>query len=459
MTDHTAVVAYLDEHKTQFDAELFDFLRMPSVSTDPSLATETRKTAEWVAARARTAGVPDVKLIETPLHPVVYGRWISSPDKPTILIYGHYDVQPVDPVELWESDPFEPTERDGKIYARGSSDMKMNLLAILQGIEAIAHTKGSLPINLILLLEGEEEIGSPNLPKVVKDYAAELKSDVIMSGDGGMQGIGQPGLAIGLKGLAGCQIDLTTSSTDLHSGGYGAAVPNAVRAIAELATSFHNPDGSVAIEGFYDDVRPLTDEERADIAAVPAKSDEAFMEEAGVTAIVGEAGYTVQELRWTRPTIDFNGIWGGFTGEGSKTVTPAQAHLKITSRLVPDQRPGRILELIETHVHKHMPKGATVEIQKKTGQANPFLLPKDAPGMAEAIAVLGQIFGTPPALIRSGGTVPITDVFTEILGIGPVTIGFGLPDSRAHAPNEWIRPEEVTISRLAYAEYLLALGG
>jgi acetylornithine deacetylase/succinyl-diaminopimelate desuccinylase-like protein len=337
--------------------------------------------------------------------------------------------------------------------------MKMNLLGILQGLEALAQTNGELPINVILLLEGEEEIGSPNLPKVVADYAAELKADIILSGDGGLQGVGQPGLAIGLKGLAGCQIDLTTSSTDLHSGGYGAAVPNAVRAIVELAATFHNPDGSVAVEGFYDDVRPLTEEERADIAAAPAKSDEEFMEEAGVTAVVGEEGYTVQELRWTRPTIDFNGIWGGFTGEGSKTVTPAKAHLKITSRLVPDQRPQKILELIQAHVGKHTPKGATVEFQLKTGQANPFLLAKDAPGMAEAIAVLGQIFGTPPALVRSGGTVPITDVFTEILGIGPVTIGFGLPGSRAHAPNEWIRPEEVAISRLAYAEYFAALGG
>jgi len=459
MTDQVAISDYLDAHAEQFDTELFDVLRMPSVSTDPSLAAETRKTAEWVAERARKAGVPDVTLIETPLHPVVYGRWITSSDKPKLLIYGHYDVQPVDPVELWDSDPFEPTLRDGKIYARGSSDMKMNLLAILQGIEAIAKTRGSLPIDLILLLEGEEEIGSPNLPKVVQDYAAELEPDIIMSGDGGMQGIGQPGLAIGLKGLAGCQIDLTTSSTDLHSGGYGAAVPNAVRAIAHLAASFHNDDGSVAVEGFYDDVRPLTDEEKADIAAVKTKSDDEFMEEAGVSAIVGEEGYTVQELRWTRPTIDFNGIWGGFTGEGSKTVTPAKAHLKITSRLVPDQRPQKILDLIEAHVQKHLPTGASVEIQRKTGQANPFLLPKDAPGMAEAISVLGQIFGTPPALVRSGGTVPITDVFTEILGIGPVTIGFGLPGSRAHAPNEWVRPEEIAISRRAYAEYFMALGG
>lgn len=459
MTTPETIASYLDQHAARFDAELLEFLRMPSISTDPAHAADTRRTAEWVAERARQSGVPDVTLIETPLHPVVYGRWITSPDKPTLLIYGHYDVQPVDPIELWESDPFEPTERDGKIFARGASDMKMNLLGILQGVEAIARTRGSLPVNLILLLEGEEEIGSPNLPKVVQDYAAELKSDIILSGDGSMQGIGQPGLTIGLKGLAGCQIDLTTSSTDLHSGGYGAAVPNAVRAIAQLASTFHNPDGSVAVEGFYEDVRPLTAEERADIAAVTYKSDEEFMQEAGITAIVGEAGYTVQELRWTRPTIDFNGIWGGFTGEGSKTVTPAQAHLKITSRLVPDQRPAKILELIEAHVRKHLPVGASVEVVPGKGQANPFLLPKDAPGMAEAIAVLGQIFGTPPVLGRSGGTVPITDVFTEILGIGPVTIGFGLPGSRAHAPNEWVRPEEIAISRLAYAEYITALGG
>lgn len=456
---NSSLRAYLDDHTAEFDAELFEFLRIPSISTEPAHAADTRRAAEWVADRARRAGFPEVSLIETPLHPVVYGRWITSPHQPTLLIYGHYDVQPVDPVDLWDSDPFEPTERDGRIYARGAADMKMNMLGILQGLEALARTRGSLPIGVTLLFEGEEEIGSPNLPQVVADYQDQLRSDVILSGDGGMLGPGRPALAIGLKGLAGCQIDLTTSSTDLHSGSYGAAVPNAIRALCDLAATFHAPDGSVAVEGFYDDVRPLTDEERADIAAVEPPTDEEFMAEAGVTAIVGEAGYTVQELRWARPTIDFNGIWGGFTGEGSKTVTPAQAHLKLTSRLVPDQRPDRILELIQRHVERHLPAGASVEFQLKTGKANPFLLPKDAPGMAEAVAVLGEIFGTPPAFVRSGGTVPITDVFTEILGVGPVTIGFGLPGSRAHAPNEWIRPDEVPIARLAYAAFAEALGG
>jgi acetylornithine deacetylase/succinyl-diaminopimelate desuccinylase-like protein len=459
MAEYASVAAYLDAHAEQFDAELNEFLRIPSVSTAPAHAADTRRAAEWVAERVRQAGAPEVELIETPLHPVVYGRWGTSDQKPTLLIYGHYDVQPVDPIELWESDPFEPTLRDGKIYARGASDMKMNLLSGLQGLEALAQVKGELPINVVFLLEGEEEIGSPNLPKVVAEKAAEMKPDIIMSGDGGMFDIGRGGLSIGFKGLAGCQVNLTTSSTDLHSGGYGAAVPNAVRAIAELATSFHNADGSVAIEGFYDDVRPLSDEEKADIAAVDYKSDDAFIAEAGITEITGEAGYTVQELIWTRPTIDFNGIWGGFTGEGNKTVTPAKAHLKITSRLVPDQRPQKILELITKHIEKHTPKGATIEIENYEGSANPSVLSKDAPGLAEAISVLTHIFGTAPALTRAGGTVPIVDVFSEVLGIAPVTIGFGLPGSRAHAPNEWVRPDEVAISRRAYADYFAALGG
>ncbi len=459
MPEHTSVADYLDAHAKEFDAELDAFLRLPSISTDPSHAADTRRAAEWVADRARAAGVPEVELIETPLHPVVYGRWITSDQKPTLLIYGHYDVQPIDPIELWESDPFEPTLRDGKIYARGASDMKMNLLSGLQGLEALAQVNGELPINVVLLLEGEEEIGSPNLPKVVADKAAEMNPDIIMSGDGGMFDIGHGGLSIGFKGLAGCQVNLTTSSTDLHSGGYGAAVPNAVRAIAELATTFHNADGSVAVAGFYDDVRPLSDEEKADIAAVDYKSDEKFIAEAGITEITGEDGYSVQELIWTRPTIDFNGIWGGFTGEGNKTVTPARAHLKITSRLVPDQRPAKILELIARHIESHTPAGATVDIENYPGSANPSVLSKDAPGLAEAISVLTQIFGTAPALTRAGGTVPIVDVFSEVLGIAPVTIGFGLPGSRAHAPNEWIRPEEVAISRRAYADYFAALGG
>lgn len=448
---------YLDQNQARFDDELIDFLRIPSVSTAPERNDDVRRAAEWVRLRLRAAGVPFTELIETPKHPVVFGRWASRPERPTILLYGHYDVQPAEPLELWTSPPFEPSVRDGRLYARGSADMKANMVALIQAIEAIGKTSGQLPVNLLILFEGEEEIGSPNLPEVVRGRRDQLKSDVALSADGGMHGKEKPSLSVGLKGLTGCQIDVRTGQTDLHSGSYGAAVPNAIQVLVQLAATLHRPDGTVAIEGFYDDVRSLTEREKASIAAIES-DDDAFLAEAGTVGLWGEPGFSLLERRWTRPTVDFNGIWGGYQGQGAKTVTPCEAHAKITCRLVPGQTPETVTARIREHVTKHAPHYATVSIEPLKGSAHPYSLDLDSPYLTTAAETLHGIYDVQPRFVRSGGTVPITDVFRQELGIDTITIGFALPGSRSHAPNEWFDPSELPRARTVYAKFLENLG-
>jgi acetylornithine deacetylase/succinyl-diaminopimelate desuccinylase-like protein len=448
--------AYLDQHHDPHYEALLDFLRIPSVSTDPARATDTANAADWVAAKLRAAGVPEVELLPTPGHPVVFGRWHDAVGAPTLLVYGHYDVQPPDPLDLWETPPFEPTERDGLLYARGSADMKANLLTLVQAVEAFARTTGKPPINLTFLFEGEEEIGSPNLPAVIRANRDRLACDVALSADGGMFAADTPSLTVALKGIVGCQLDLRTGSTDLHSGSYGAAVPNAVQQLVRLAATFHDATDRVAVAGFYDDVRPLTDGDRAELAAVPF--DEAdYRAEAGVDTLWGESGYTPLERRWTRPTLDLNGIWGGFQGDGTKTVTPCEAHLKITCRLVPDQDPEQILKLLERHVAQHTPPGITTTLRGMTGSSFPYALDRTTPALATARAVLRELYGKDPLIVRSGGTVPITEVFKRDLGVDTVTIGFGLPGSRAHAPNEWFRLANFDLARRTYTAFFAAM--
>ncbi len=448
---------YLQENEQRFDNELMEFIRIPSVSTAPERSEDVRKAAEWVKRRLRGAGVPFVELLDTPRHPVVFGRWVTSDEKPTVLIYGHYDVQPAEPLELWESSPFEPVVRDGRLYARGSSDMKANLSTLIQAIEAIGKTAGSLPVNLLLLIEGEEEIGSPNLPAIVAERKDQLEAHFALSADGGMSHATRPSLSVGLKGLTGCQINLRTGSTDLHSGSYGAAVPNAVQVLAQLVSTFHNPENSVAIDGFYDDVRPLTSQEKAAIEVVPT-DDDGFLLESGTFALWGEPDFSVLERRWTRPTLDFNGMWGGFQGQGAKTVTPCEAHVKITCRLVPDQHPDRIMDLVEQHIIRHAPAYAEITVDRMKGSAHPYSLDLDTPALRTAFETLTEIYGIEPHYVRSGGTVPITDVFKQQLGIPTITLGFAKPGSRAHAPNEWFDMADLPLARNVYANFLERIG-
>jgi acetylornithine deacetylase/succinyl-diaminopimelate desuccinylase-like protein len=448
--------SYLAEREAAAREELIGLLRIPSVSTAPERTQDVHHAAEWVVERLTQAGVPEVGYFPSSGHPVIQGRWHVGDDRPTVLVYGHYDVQPAEPLDLWESPPFEPAVRDGKLYARGAADMKGNLLATIQAIEALAHENGAPPVNVIFLFEGEEEIGSPNLPAVVAAHRDQLACDVVLSADGGMKGPETPSLTIALKGVAACQVDLRTGSTDLHSGGFGAFSPNAVQAMAQLAATFHTPEGAVAVAGFYDQVRELTTEDRAEIAAAGI-TDAQLQQLAGVQALWGESGYSAVERQGARPTLDLNGIWGGFQGEGVKTVTPCQAHLKITCRLVADQDPATILDLIEQHVARHCPPGATATVIRLSASAKPFLLRRDDPALTTAKRVLRDLYRADPLIVRSGGSVPITEVFQRELGRDTVTIGWGMPNSRAHAPNEWVGVNDFALARRGYAAFFAAL--
>jgi acetylornithine deacetylase/succinyl-diaminopimelate desuccinylase-like protein len=439
--------------------ELVELLRMPSVSTDPTHASDVAMTAAWVQDRLRRAGVPVVDMVETPLHPVVIGEWMVDEALPTVLIYGHYDVQPEEPVDLWETPAFEPTIRHGRIYARGSSDMKGNLLTAIQGVEAVAEAHGGQPpINVKFIFEGEEEIGSPNLRQAVREHRERLAADAVLSADGGQFGPDTPSLTVALKGLGGCQVNLRTANADLHSGMFGAKVPNAVQAMVQLAATFHDADGRIAIDGFYDDVVDLTDEERAEIGLV-AEDEEALKERLGLKALWGEPGWTAREREWGRPTLDLNGIWGGFQGDGIKTVTPCEAHLKITCRLVPDQTPQGVVERIRGHVERHCPPGATAEVVPLPGSATPFAVDRSNPVHLAAGEVLAELFGSPPVITRAGGTIPATGIFQDELGIDTVNYAWSMPGSGAHAPNEWYRLEDYLRGRSGYAALIERLAG
>jgi acetylornithine deacetylase/succinyl-diaminopimelate desuccinylase-like protein len=445
---------YLDEHETEHMEALKELLRIPSVSALPAHAPDINRAAEWVAARLRSIGLPEVELLPTEgAGPAVFGRWHVADNRPTALIYAHYDVQPGDPFDLWETPPFEPVVRDGAIYARGATDDKGGLLGAVNGIEAYTRTVGGPPINLIFLFEGEEEIGSPTLPKLVAAEKDRLACDVIFSADGGMYGPDNLSLSLSSKGMAACQIDLRTAATDLHSGQYGATVPNAPRALAQLLATLHDDDNRVAVAGFYDAVRPYSAEDRAEIARTPF-DERGYMADIGVTELVGERGFTPRERAGSRPTLDINGIWGGFQGDGTKTVTPCEAHAKITCRLVKNQEPVQILDLIERHVAANTPPGATVTVTRFGGSARPFEIPRDNPYLTIAADVLTEIGGKEPLYTREGGTLPIAEVFQRELGADMVFFAWGMPDCRAHAPNEVMKLEHYRAQANGYASLL-----
>jgi acetylornithine deacetylase/succinyl-diaminopimelate desuccinylase-like protein len=447
---------HLAAHEAEYLDEVLDLLRIPSISTGPEHRDDVRRAAEWVADRMRRAGIPEVEIAPSDGHPIVLGRWMVGENRPTVMIYGHYDVQPAVPLELWRTPPFEPTIVDGRIYARGASDMKANLLSAIQAIEALRATAGAPPVNVIFFFEGEEETGSPNLPPFVAANRDRLKCDVVLSADSMMDGPDKPVLVTALKGIIGCQIDLRTGETDLHSGGYGAAVLNAAQVAGRLAASFHNSDGTVAINGFYDAVLPLTELDRADIA-LGAENLDGMIASSGVYTRWGEAGYTDTERVYARPTLDLNGMWSGFTGEGAKTVTPCEAHIKLTCRLVPDQDPDAVLDLIRAHVERHIPAGVQATITPLNGAAYPFAISRDHPAMLKTGAVLKELYGVEPTHVRVGASIPVTGIFQRELGADTVELGFSQPGSGAHAPNEWYRLDDLALGRRAYCAVLEAL--
>ncbi len=448
---------YLSRRQAVSLEELKSLLSIPSISALPEHADDVRQTAQWVADRLQAAGLERVEVLPTGGHPVVYAEWLHAGEKPTILIYGHFDVQPVDPLDLWTSPPFVPDVRDGRIYARGASDMKGNLLESVLGVEALLRTQGELPVNVKFLMEGQEEIGSPQLPDFVVANRELLACDLVVSADGGQWGEEQPELLLGLKGLAGVQVDVYGPKIDLHSGLYGGAVLNPIHALVRILDSMRSQDGRITVDGFYDDLIPLSEAEREAIAEVPF--DEAsYKNQIGVEALAGEPGYTPLERLWARPTLEVNGIWGGFQGEGTKTVLPSEAHAKISCRLVPNQDPGLIVQVLRAHVERYTPPGARVEVQPLPGAAKPYLIPPEHWGNQATAEVLTDLYGRNPYHTRSGGSIPACGIFLQGLGAHTVSFGFALEDERAHSPNEFLRLTSFERGQRAWASLLRRLG-
>ena len=448
---------FIDNHKAQYVAELSDFLRIPSVSSLSEHADDVKLAAEWVADRLRKAGMEAVAVMPTGGHPVVCGHWLHAPGKPTVLIYGHFDVQPADPLELWTTPPFEPEVRDDRIYARGASDNKGNMLIPIIAVEAMLQSDGGLPVNVKFLFEGQEEIGSPQLADFLKNNRELFACDLILNADSGQWSEDQPSLLTSLRGLCGLQLDVTGADTDLHSGMYGGAVQNPIHALVQILNSMRGLDGRILIEGFYDEVRELSDAEKTQIGSLPFDEAE-FMGRVGVTELYGEPGFSNPERIWTRPTLELNGIWGGFQGEGLKTVLPNKAHAKITCRLVADQDPKHINSLIETHIRENIPPGVKVEITPVDSNANPYLMPADLPGSLAAIEILTELYGKKPLLIREGGSVPILSLLLEHLGAYATCFGFGMNDEKFHAPDEFFRLKSFELGQRAYCKILDRLG-
>ncbi|MGD7654131.1 MAG: dipeptidase [Verrucomicrobiales bacterium] len=414
--------------------DLFKFLRFPSISTSSSHAPDVRACATWLVERLEDMGLL-VRLHETPKHPIVIAKNAHKPGRRHVMIYGHYDVQPVDPLELWESPPFEPEIRDGKIWARGATDNKGQMFAHALGVDAMLAENPDLPVNLTFLFEGEEEIGSPNLAQFLVHNCDELKPDVIAISDTGMVAPGVPTLGYGLRGITCCEAILRGPSGDLHSGLFGGSVANPASAIGRLVASLHKIDGTVAISGFYDDVRPLEQWERTMWSHVPGVSDMDYLTVTKSPGLYGEPGYSTMERVSSRPTAEVNGIGGGYQGEGSKTVLPSEAFAKLSFRLVPDQDPKRIMELVAHHLEWNCPPGVRIEIIPGH-DGKPYITdPNSTYGLA-AQEALRAAFDAEPVLIREGGSIPIVQTFRDVLGADTLLLGLGLSDAQIHAPNE-----------------------
>ena len=433
------IISYIEENKDRYIDELSNFLRMESISSSPDHKDETYRCGKWVETHLRDMGMEEVEFIETEGHPIVYAEWMGAPGKPTVLLYGHYDVQPVDPVELWTSGPFEPTIRNGDIYARGTTDDKGQVFTHFKAVEAYMMQNGSLPVNLKMVIEGEEEIGSANLDKFVRENKEKLKADIVLISDTAMYAKGVPTICYGLRGLSYFQIDMAGPNRDLHSGSFGGAVQNPAQALAEMLASLKDKNGKIKIKGFYDDVLRLTKKEREAFAKLPF-NEKKYAKQLGVKELFGEKGYSTLERVWARPTFEINGMWSGFTGEGAKTVLPSKAHAKISMRLVPNQDPKKIARLFKKHIKEITPKNVTVELHEMHG-AKPALAPIDSFGVQAATEALRKGFGKKPLYQREGGSIPIVVTFQQMLKATPVLLGFGLPTDNPHSPDEHMHLE------------------
>ena len=430
-----SVTEYLQQNRDRSLAELNELLRIPSISAKSEHKGDTAAAAEWLATRMRDIGLT-VDVVPTAGNPVVLGEWHGAPGKPTLLIYGHYDVQPPEPLDEWLSSPFEPTVRDGKLFARGSVDDKGQVYLHVKAVEAHLATNGSLPVNVVFLLEGEEEVGSPNLAAFLAENAERLRCDAVMISDTTMFAPGLPSITIGLRGLAYMEVRVQGPSTDLHSGVYGGAVVNPANTLAKIIAQLHDERGRVTIPGFYDKVREIDERERAVIRGLPFE-EEGLRKEVGAPKLGGEEGYGPLERVWVRPTLDVNGLLSGYTGEGAKTVLPARAMAKVSMRLVPDQDHHEVERAFIDHVKSLAPEGVTVEVEALHG-GQPWFAEPSGPVFEAARRALAKAYGREPVTIREGGSIPIVKAFEDTLGAPVVLIGFGLPGENAHAPNEWI---------------------
>ncbi|HVT59975.1 MAG TPA: dipeptidase [Thermoanaerobaculia bacterium] len=434
-TDSRDVLARVEGEKEGYLEELKEYLRIPSISTDPQFRGEVLRASEFLTGKLRAAGLA-AEPIATKGHPLVYGEWSGAPGKPTVLFYGHYDVQPADPLALWRHPPFEPTQEGDKLVARGATDDKGQSYAHVKAVAAMLATRGSLPVNVKFLVEGEEESGGQSIDSYVReDGGKRLACDCVVISDSSLYGPGQPSLVYGLRGLAYMEIKVTGPNRDLHSGTYGGAVANPLNALCQIVARLRDPQsGKILIPGFYDDVRPLESWEREEFARLPF-DEEAYRAELGVPELFGEAGFSTRERTWVRPTCDVNGIFGGYQAPGAKTVLPSWGGAKVSMRLVPDQRPEKIASQFTDFVHQVAPPGVTVEVSTLHG-AEPVMVESKGPLVDAAMAAMAEVWGARPVRIREGGSIPIVSTFARVLG-GPVMLlGFGLHDDALHSPNE-----------------------
>ncbi len=455
--DTTAIEARLAASRDEIIERLRDYVAIPSVSTDPAYKLGIEQAASFVAERLVQAGLTDAQVRRTPGHPVVTASWRGAPGKPTVLVYGHYDVQPPDPIDMWKSPPFEASIRDNRLYARGAADDKGPMLIPIEVVAAYMAQEGRLPVNMVFLFEGEEEVGSAHLEPFVAANAELLKCDFALSADGAQWRADLPSVIVGSRGICALEVTVTGPGKDLHSGRHGGAVANPIQALAVLLAGLHDAKGTVAVEGFYDGATPVTPEELEAIGEIPF-DERAYLDSIGVSEGAGEEGYTLLQRNWVRPTLEFNGISGGYTGAGKKTVIPSHASAKITCRLVPGQDPKRIPGLIEAHLKRHAPKGVRVDVHIEPGGASSYAIGGNHPGLALSEDVLEGVLGRRPVRVRMGATIPIGEIFKRVLGIDTVFFSFATVDEDYHAPNEFFRLSSLDQGLVAWARYLRRLG-
>ncbi|MCR5887653.1 dipeptidase [Hymenobacter sp. J193] len=425
---------YIEQHQERFLSELLEWLRIPSVSADPKFHQDVLRAADYLKMRLEEAGLENVELCPTAGNPIVYGEKLIDPSLPTVLVYGHYDVQPADPYELWDSPPFEPVIKNEKIYARGACDDKGQVYMHVKAFELMQRSQGGVPCNVKIMIEGEEEVGSNNLALFVRANKEKLKADVILISDTGILSNDQPSIEVGLRGLSYHEVEVTGPNRDLHSGLYGGAVPNPINILCKMIASLHDENNDITIPGFYDNVAVLSAEERAELNRVPHSDDE-FKQSIGLKDIYGEEGYTTVERIGIRPTLDVNGIWGGYTGEGAKTVIASKAYAKISMRLVPHQTSDEITQLFQQHFERIAPPSVTVKVTPHHG-GEPVVTPTDSVAYRAAARALETTFGKKPIPTRGGGSIPIVAMFKTELGLDSVLLGFGLDSDAIHSPNE-----------------------